>query len=89
MKRKFSGTGVAIVTPFNKDYSVNYKGLDRLVNHIIDGGIDYIVVLGTTGESVTLTNEEKIKVVAQVIQSNNNRKPIVIGIGGNNTQELN
>lgn len=88
MKRKFSGTGVAIVTPFNKDYSVDYKGLDQLVNHIIEGGVDYIVVLGTTGESVTLTTEEKNKVVAQVIKTNNNRKPIVIGIGGNNTQEL-
>lgn len=88
MKRKFTGTGVAIVTPFNKEKEVDYKGLDNLVNYIIEGGVDYVVVLGTTGESVTLNKDEKKKVVAQVVKSVNNRVPIMIGIGGNNTQEL-
>lgn len=85
---QFKGTGVAIVTPFNKDYSVDYKSLGKLVNHIIKGGVEYIVVLGTTGESVTLTKEEKSSVVKQVIETNNKRVPIVLGLGGNNTQEI-
>ncbi len=88
MERKFKGVGVALVTPFTKNNTVDYNGLDQLVNHVISGGVDYLVVLGTTGESVTLTKEEKKKVVAQVINSNARRLPIVIGIGGNNTQEL-
>ena len=88
MKRKFAGVGVALVTPFTKDKAVDYKGLDKLVNHVIGGGVDYLVVLGTTGESVTLNKEEKNKVVAQVIKSNAGRLPVVIGIGGNNTYEL-
>lgn len=88
MERKFAGVGVALVTPFTKDKIVDLVGLDLLVNHVISGGVNYLVVLGTTGESVTLTKEEKKKVVAQVIKSNNGRLPVVIGIGGNNTQEL-
>jgi 4-hydroxy-tetrahydrodipicolinate synthase len=88
MGRKFAGVGVALVTPFTKNNTVDYDGLDQLVNHVIRGGVDYLVVLGTTGESVTLTKEEKRKVVAQVINSNARRLPVVIGIGGNNTQEL-
>ena len=85
---KLTGTGVAIVTPFNKDGSVDYKSLRKLVNHIINGGVEYVVVLGTTGESVTLSKEEKQKVVAEVISSVNNRVPVVLGLGGNNTQEI-
>jgi 4-hydroxy-tetrahydrodipicolinate synthase len=85
---KFAGTGVAIVTPFNKDNSVDYKSLDKLVNHIIKGGVEYIVVLGTTGESVTLTKEEKKLVISTVIASTNKRVPLVLGLGGNNTQEI-
>lgn len=88
MERKFAGVGVALVTPFTKDKIVDLVGLDLLVNHVIRGDVNYLVVLGTTGESVTLTKEEKKKVVAQVIKSNNGRLPVVIGIGGNNTQEL-
>lgn len=85
---KFSGTGVAIVTPFNKDNSVDYKSLGKLVNHIIKGGVEYIVVLGTTGESVTLSKDEKKSIISFVIESVNNRVPIVLGLGGNNTQEI-
>ncbi len=85
---QFKGTGVAIVTPFNKDYSVDYKSLGKLVNHIIKGGVEYIVVLGTTGESVTLTKEEKKSIVKHVIETTNNRVPLVLGLGGNNTQEI-
>ncbi|MES2139411.1 MAG: 4-hydroxy-tetrahydrodipicolinate synthase [Bacteroidota bacterium] len=85
---KFKGTGVAIVTPFNKDNSVDYKSLNKLVNHIIKGGCEYVVVLGTTGESVTLSKDEKKSVVAQVIESVNKRVPIVLGLGGHDTLEI-
>lgn len=82
------GTGVAIVTPFNTDGSVDYAGLGRLVNHLIENGIDYLVVQGTTGESVTLSSEEKKKVLEAVIRFNNKRLPIVLGLGGNNTMAV-
>lgn len=85
---KFKGTGVAIVTPFNKDNSIDYKSLNKLVDFIIKGGVEYIVVLGTTGESVTLSKEEKQSVVTHVIENVNRRVPIVLGLGGNNTQEI-
>lgn len=85
---KFKGTGVAIVTPFNEDRSIDYVGLEKLVNHLIDGGIDYLVVNGTTGESVTLSRQEKLDVLAFVIKINNGRVPLVFGIGGNNTQDI-
>lgn len=88
MKNKFKGTGVAIVTPFAKDGSVDYKALVKLVNHIIKGGVEYVVVLGTTGESVNLTKEEKKQVVQTVIDTVSKRIPVVLGLGGNNTQEL-
>ncbi len=82
---KFKGTGVAIVTPFKADKSVDYNALEKLVNHLIDGGIEYIVVQGTTGESVTLTKEEKKETLAFIQKVNNGRLPIVLGIGGNCT----
>lgn len=82
---KFQGTGVAMVTPFNTDGSVDYNGLKSLINHLIDGGIDYLVSLGTTGETATMTKDEKKKVWAFTAEVNNNRLPLVAGIGGNNT----
>jgi len=85
---KFKGTGVAIVTPFGKDGNVDFKSLQKLVNHIIKGGVEYVVVMGTTGESVTLTKEEKQSVVQHVIETVDGRVPIVLGLGGNNTQEI-
>lgn len=85
---QFKGTGVAIVTPFNKDSSVDYKSLGKLVNFIIKGGVEYVVVLGTTGESVNLTKEEKKLVVKHVVDTVNKRVPVVLGLGGNNTQEI-
>jgi 4-hydroxy-tetrahydrodipicolinate synthase len=85
---RFKGTGVAIITPFNKDFSIDFKSLGKLVNHIIKGGVEYVVVLGTTGESVTLSKEEKKAVVEFVIDIVNKRVPIVLGLGGNNTQEI-
>jgi len=87
-KKKFSGTGVAIVTPFRNDGSIDFKSLGKLLEHIIKGGVDYIVPLGTTGESVTLTKDEKKAVVNFVTDTVSSRIQVVIGIGGNNTQEI-
>lgn len=84
--KKFFGTGVALVTPFNEHLEVDYKALKKLLNHTARGGVDYYVVMGTTGESVTVTEQEK-KSVLDFVKRNNPRKlPIVFGIGGNNTQ---
>lgn len=86
--KKFIGTGVALVTPFHDDKSIDFDGLERLVNHQIDNGINYLVVLGTTGEPATLTKEEKEAVKKKIIEVNNGRLPLVLGIGGNNTSAV-
>jgi 4-hydroxy-tetrahydrodipicolinate synthase len=86
--KQFIGTGVALVTPFKEDRSVDFDALEKLVNYQIDNGVEYLVVLGTTGEPATLTTEEKQKVKAKIIEVNNGRLPLVIGIGGNNTQAV-
>lgn len=78
-------TGVALVTPFNKDKSIDVESLKRLVDFVIEGGIDYLVVMGTTAENPVLSKEEKILVLNTVIEANKSRKPIVFGIGGNDT----
>ncbi|MCQ2329421.1 MAG: 4-hydroxy-tetrahydrodipicolinate synthase [Paludibacteraceae bacterium] len=82
---KLMGMGVALVTPFKQDYSVDYEALKRLIEFQIDGGVDYFVVCGTTGETPTLTDDEKKRITDTVLEINNGRKPIVLGIGGNNT----
>ena len=86
--KKFKGTGIAIVTPFKNDSSIDFTALGRVINHIIAGGVNYIVVLGTTGESVTLTKDEKQAIIAYVKEAVDGRVPLVAGIGGNNTQEV-
>ncbi len=85
---KFIGTGVALITPFKNDLSVDVEALRKLVNFQIDNGINYMVVLGTTGESATLTSKEKELVIGTVISENNGRIPLVLGIGGNNTAKV-
>lgn len=87
-KINLRGTGVAIVTPFTKDGEIDFKGLASLIKHLIKGKVEYLVVLGTTGESVVLTKEEKKQVVDFVIKSTNRKIPLVLGIGGNNTAEV-
>ena len=82
------GTGVALVTPFNKDMSVDIAALQKLTEHCIAGGVDYLVVLGTTAESVTLTKNEKLLVMETVAKVNAGRLPLVVGVGGNNTQAI-
>jgi 4-hydroxy-tetrahydrodipicolinate synthase len=86
--KKFKGTGVAIITPFKKDSSIDFTAFGRVINHVINGGVNYIVVMGTTGESVTLTKDEKKAVISYTAESINGRVPLVVGIGGNNTQEV-
>ena len=85
---KIKGTGVALITPFNEDLSVDYISLENLINHQIEGGIDYLVLMGTTGESAVLSKSEKQEVIAFCKKLNNERLPIVLGIGGNNTLAL-
>ncbi|MFM7018319.1 4-hydroxy-tetrahydrodipicolinate synthase [Flavobacterium sp.] len=82
------GTGVALVTPFKKDFSVDTEALTRIVNFQIDNGIDYLVVLGTTAENATLSPDEKELVIQTVVAANNKRLPLVLGVGGNNTHKL-
>jgi 4-hydroxy-tetrahydrodipicolinate synthase len=85
--KKFYGTGVALVTPFLEDGTIDFKSLKKLLNHTAKG-VDYYVVMGTTGESATLSKTEKKKVLEFVINNNSKKLPIVFGIGGNYTQEV-
>ncbi len=85
---KFKGTGVALVTPFNKDMSIDTTALKRLVKEQIQGGTDFLVVQGTTGESPTLSAAEKQLVLNTVLEENNGKLPVVYGVGGNNTAAL-
>jgi len=82
------GTGVALVTPFKKDFSIDFEALQRIVNFSIDGGVEYLVVMGTTAENATLTQDEKEQVINAVIEINKGRLPIVLGVGGNNTMQV-
>ncbi len=86
--KKFKGTGVAIITPFKNDFSIDFAALKRITEHVINGGINYIVVMGTTGEASTLTKDEKKAVLSYIIEVTDKRVPIVAGFGGNNTQEV-
>ena len=85
---RLMGTGVALVTPFKADCSIDAEALSRIVNYCVDGGVDYLVVLGTTGESVTLNKAEKQLVMEIVIKANDGRLPLVLGIGGNSTYRV-
>ena len=82
------GTGVALVTPFKKDFSVDIGALTKIVNYQIDNGINYLVILGTTAENATLNQEEKEIVIQTVIAANKGRLPLVLGVGGNNTHKV-
>ncbi|MDU8887310.1 4-hydroxy-tetrahydrodipicolinate synthase [Yeosuana sp. MJ-SS3] len=88
MNNKFLGTGVALVTPFNEDLSVDFDALINVVNHNIENGVEYLVISGTTGESVTITKQEKKEITDKIIKTNNGRVPLVLGIGGNNTDAI-
>jgi 4-hydroxy-tetrahydrodipicolinate synthase len=85
MDPRFRGLGVALVTPFRSNGGIDYAGLEKLIDHQIAGGVDYVVSMGTTGESVTLTKAEKHELLAQTIGFVRNRVPVVLGCGGNST----
>jgi 4-hydroxy-tetrahydrodipicolinate synthase len=88
LKDQFKGTGVALATPFRADKSIDYDSLQKLINFVIDGGVQYLVTLGTTGETSTLSREEKIDILNFTISATAGRVPVVAGIGGNNTQSV-
>ena len=82
------GTGVALVTPFKKDFSVDTEALAKITNYVIEGGVEYLVILGTTAESATLNADEKELVIETIVTANNGRVPMVLGVGGNNTAKV-
>jgi 4-hydroxy-tetrahydrodipicolinate synthase len=88
MNSKFLGTGVALVTPFKSDLNVDHDALATIVNFNIENGVEYLVICGTTGESVTITKQEKLEIIATISKTNKGRVPMVLGIGGNNTAQV-
>ena len=88
LKNTLQGTGVALVTPFKKNLEVDYNSLEKLIDYLIKSGVDYLVTLGTTGETPTLSKAEMIAIVNCTIDKVNARVPVVVGIGGNNTAQL-
>ncbi|HYG37789.1 MAG TPA: 4-hydroxy-tetrahydrodipicolinate synthase [Cytophagales bacterium] len=87
-RSKFVGTGVALVTPFTEKGAIDYEALAKVLEYTAQGGVDYYTVLGTTGESVTLGKKEKQELIRFVVNNNTKKLPILLGIGGNNTQEI-
>ena len=85
---RFTGTGVALVTPFKEDLSIDFEALEKVIAHVSDGGVEYLVVMGTTGESPTVTWKEKLEVLEFVLANNPKDLPVVFGHGGNNTRDL-
>ena len=88
LRDRLRGTGVALVTPFKKNQEIDYDALGRVIDFVIKDGVEYVVTLGTTGETPTLRKEEKIDLVHFTYESVNSRVPVVVGIGGNNTREV-
>lgn len=88
VRPKLSGTGVAIVTPFNKDHSIDFESLGKLIDFIIEGRVEYIVTLGTTGETPVLSKEEKFEIINFTYDKVNDRVPVVVGIGGNDSHAV-
>jgi 4-hydroxy-tetrahydrodipicolinate synthase len=88
MSLNLRGLGVAMITPFKKTGEIDYPALQKLTEHLITGQTDYLVVQGTTGESTVLTDDEKRSVLDFILEINNKRKPVILGVGGNNTREL-
>ncbi|MCK9205398.1 MAG: dihydrodipicolinate synthase family protein, partial [Bacteroidales bacterium] len=85
---KFRGTGVAIITPFKKSGAIDFESFEKIINHIIKGGVNFIVVLGTTGEASTISKQEKKALIEYAVRIIQKRVPLVIGISGNNTSEV-
>lgn len=87
-KSKFEGTGVALITPFTEQGEIDYNALAKLLEYTADGGVDYYTVLGTTGESVTLGKKEKQELIKFIVNNNSRKLPILLGLGGNYTEEI-
>ena len=85
---ELKGHGVALITPFKNDGAIDFEAIPRIIDHLINGGVNYLVVLGTTAESATLSNDEKKQLTAAIVDCNAGRLPLVIGIGGNNTHQV-
>ncbi len=88
LRSLLTGTGVAIITPFDKKEAVDYAALGKLIHYIINGGVEYIVTLGTTGETPVLSKEEKLEIIRFTMEEVNQRVPVVVGIGGNDTRSV-
>ena len=88
LRNTLRGTGVALVTPFKSNFDVDIEALGRVIDFVINGGVEYVVTLGTTGETPTLSKEEKIAIIQYTYEKVKGRVPVVVGIGGNNTHEL-
>ena len=88
VQQQLRGTGVALVTPFAKDGSIDFAALGKVIDHVIKGGVEYLITLGTTGETPTLSKEEKVAVIEFTFSHTAGRLPIIVGVGGNNTAEV-
>jgi 4-hydroxy-tetrahydrodipicolinate synthase len=88
LRQQLKGTGVALITPFTDSFEVDYNALGKVIDHVIAGGVEYVITLGTTGETPTLDKQEKIDIINYTYDKVNDRVPVVVGIGGNNTQEI-
>ena len=88
LKNSLKGTGVALITPFKKNFHIDYEALEKVINYIISNGVNYIVSLGTTGEASTISNEEKVDIINFTFEKTADRVPVVVGLGGNNTEDL-
>jgi 4-hydroxy-tetrahydrodipicolinate synthase len=88
LRETLRGTGVALVTPFNANGDIDFNALERVVDSVINGGVEYVVTLGTTGETPTLSKEEKIEIINFTYEKVRSRVPVIVGVGGNNTKEL-
>lgn len=88
LKNSLRGTGVALITPFKKNFEIDYDALERVINNAISNGVEYLVTLGTTGETSTLSNNEKVDIINFTFEKVSQRVPVVVGVGGNNTREL-
>src|SRR6266487_4835008 len=88
LRNKLQGTGVALITPFTSNGDIDFDALEKVINHVINGGVEYVITLGTTGEAPTLDKFEKIDIIKLTYKIVNQRVSVVVGIGGNNTKEL-
>ncbi len=88
LRSQLSGTGVALITPFKQNSQVDFDALGKVIDYVIDGGVNYLITLGTTGETPTISKQEKFDIIHYTNEKVNGRVPIIVGIGGNNTAEL-